>query len=143
MNGPQTLQSILAALGAALGSTALFADDRIAFSIVHAQDRIDVPLSQVTSVEATPDPFMQSIDKDTKNIIVSVCYSKHVQAQICALTTKLVGVAVDMQAGCETVSRPVIRQPICQTGCILMSAADQVEAESVAGKIKAGLPCRK
>lgn len=126
---------------AALPSAIANAGD-IALSLVNPKGRIDIPASSITRVEARA-TFAFRVKETGKvfeypNPHVEVCFTEHIRRQICQLTHKIVGQPLDIVIGCETVIKPVVREPLCSRPCFDISANDIAEATALARRIRSG-----
>jgi len=117
------------------------AADDIALSLVHGQDRIDIPVSAITRIEAhaTQTFFLPKIQKQITSEIpyVLLCYTAAIQEQICRLTRQIVEQPMSIVVDCEVVSRPVVRDALCGR-CLQVSGNDIQGANALAQRLKKG-----
>ena len=124
-----------------LASGPVAADD-IALSLVHRQSGIDIPVSALRSIEAyATQTFVITDTKQTKEFPVphvELCYTKEIQEQICRLTQQIVEQPMEIVVNCRTISKPVVREPLCSGLCLQISADDFDEANALAQRLKMG-----
>lgn len=130
---------VVIALGC--GSLSAGAED-IALSIVHKQDRIDVPVSAIRRIEArastTPKITEMPELREFSSPRVEVCFTSVIHKEICRLTRRIVEEPMEIVVGCRLVSRPVVREPLCTQPCFQISVNDDVEAKDLANTLRAG-----
>lgn len=129
-------------VAAAVGfAPALAHADDIALSLVHPKGRIDIPAAALTRVEAVPmiglrNPEIGEVP-DLPDSQVEVCYSEEVRQRVCQLTKPIVDQPLDIVVGCETVSKPIVREPLCGR-CLSIALFDSAEAAALAQRIRNG-----
>ncbi len=115
--------------------------DDIALSLIHRQDRIDVPVSAVRRIEArAKQTFVNTETKKNHEFPlphVELCYAANIQKKICQLTQQILEKPMDLVVDCETISKPVVREPLCGP-CLQISANDFTEANALAQRLKTG-----
>ena len=119
------------------------AADEIAFSLVHAQSRIDIPVSAIVSIEARATISFVNTETQQRREFpsphVELCYTPDIQKKICRLTRQIVEQPMSLVVDCEVVSRPVVREPLCNMPCVLISTSgDFPEANALAQRLKTG-----
>ncbi len=111
----------------------------LAMSLVYKNERIEIPAKSIRRIEAISSIVIVFPDargrKELPRPSVEVCYAKNIQEQICKLTRRIVDEPMELIAGCEVISKPVVREPICGP-CITITAYDMAEAEAIADKIR-------
>jgi preprotein translocase subunit SecD len=135
------LIAMITAAAAGFGPAFVSAED-IALSFVHPKGRIDIPLSAVSRVEAAATIAFRNSETgevhEYANPHVEVCFAKDVRERICQLTRQIVGEPMEIVIDCKTVSKPIVREPLCTQPCFQMSASDLAEATSLAQRIRSG-----
>ena len=132
---------VLPVLVAAFVCAVPAAADDIALSLVHGQDRIDIPTHAITRIEAHATQTFTFTDThktktyDMQN--VELCYSSEIQRRVCQLTRQIVDQPLHIVVDCKTISRPVVREPLCGR-CFLISANDIQEANALAQRLRQG-----
>jgi preprotein translocase subunit SecD len=115
--------------------------DDIALSLVHGQNRIDIPVSAIRRIEAhATQTFVVTETKQKREFPlphVNLCYAADIQKRICQLTRRIVEQPMDIIVDCETISKPVVREPLCGP-CLQLSANDFTEANALAQRLKTG-----
>jgi preprotein translocase subunit SecD len=114
----------------------------IALSLVHPKGRIDIPVGAVGRIDASATIAFRNTETgkvhEYPNPHVDVCYAKDIQERICQLARQIVGEPMAIMIDCETVSRPIVREPLCVHPCFEISANDIAEATALAQKIRRG-----
>lgn len=137
-----TKRSFSLVLTAALVCRAVpaMADD-IALSLVHGQNRIDIPVSALRRIEAhATQSFVNTETKQKREFRlphVEFCYAADIQKRICRLTRRIVEQPMDLVVDCETISKPVVREPLCGP-CLQISANTFTDANAMAQRLKTG-----
>jgi hypothetical protein len=114
---------------------------RIALSLVHARERIDIPVSAVVRIEAREE--FTVCDWGTRRLWtfpsphVEVCFTPAIHARIYRLTRQIVDEPVEIIVGSECVYRPIVREPLRGQG-FRISAFDLAEAHALAHRLRAG-----
>jgi preprotein translocase subunit SecD len=115
--------------------------DDIAVSLVQGQNRIDIPVSAIRSVEAYATQTFFNTDTKQKHEYplphVDLCYSADIQNRICRLTRRIVERPMDVVVDCETLSKPVVRERLCGP-CLQISANTFMDANALAQRLKTG-----
>ena len=118
------------------------AADDIALSLVHGEDRIDIPASAIIRVEAHATQTLTFTDTHRTQTYdrphVELCYSAEIREQICRLTRRIVAQPLSIVVGCEIISQPVVREPLCTMPCFQISSNDIQEANALAQRLKKG-----
>ena len=116
------------------------AAEDIALSLVHATERIDIPASAISRIEAAPSFVV--IDPRTRKrtqsqaYSVNVCLPKDIRDRICQLTWRIVGEPLEILAECDLLTKPVVREPICNSPCLAIPAENAEEAKLFVGKLR-------
>ena len=115
---------------------------RIAQSLVHARERIDIPVRDVRKIEPLAEQTFFFSDtwmsKTYPMPHVRLEFAPHVGARIHRLTSQIVGQELAIMVAGEIVSRPIVREPrgLRETMCI--SVHDIAAAEELAAKLREG-----
>ena len=133
---------ILPILAAAFVCVAPAAADDIALSLVHGQDRIDIPASAITRIEAhATQTFTFTDTQETRTFPLSgveLCFTAEIGEQICRLTRRIIEQPMSIVVDCEIVSSPVVREALCKMPCFRITANDIQEANALAQRLKHG-----
>jgi len=115
------------------------AAEDIVLSLVHTTGRIDIPASEVSRIEVAPSYAVTNprTGKRTRSRTynVYVCLLEDIREKICDLTQRIVGESVEIVSGCELLTEPVVREPICTAPCLSIPAGNMAEARVFAGKL--------
>ncbi len=118
------------------------AASEIALSLIYQQSRIDIPASAIRRIEAyATQTFIITDTKQAKEYPlphVELCYTKEIQEQICRLTQQIVEQPMEIVVDCHSISKPVVREPLCSTPFFEISANDIDEANALAQRLKTG-----
>ena len=118
------------------------AADDITLSLVHGQDRIDIPTHAITRIEAQAMFTYVLIETQEVRSIpsphVEICFTPAIGNQICQLTQRIVEQPLDIVVDCAVISSPVVREPLCKMPCFQVSANDIFEANALAQRLKKG-----
>lgn len=128
---------------AAAGFGAAFADaENIALSLLHPRGRVDIPAGAISHVEARATIAVRNTETravhEYPNPHVEVCFAEDVRERICQLTGRIVGEPMEIVIDCKTISKPIVREPLCTQPCFQISASDLAEATSLAQRIRNG-----
>jgi preprotein translocase subunit SecD len=124
-----------------LESAPAIAED-IALSLVNPNGRIDIPAGAITRVEASATIAFRNAE--TKEIVehpdphVELCFSEEIRQQVCQLTQRIVDEPPAVVIDYETVTKPIVREPICRRPCFSISTADLAEAKAPAQRVRDG-----
>jgi preprotein translocase subunit SecD len=135
------LIAVMTAAVAGLGTGLANAED-IALSLVHTKGRVDVPVGAAGRVDASA--TMAFRDTETGEVHeypsprVEVCFTKAIRERVCQLTQQIVGEPMAIVIDCETVSSPIVREPLCTRPCFQISAGDIAQATALAKRIRNG-----
>jgi len=129
-------------LVAALVCVVPAAADDIALSLVHGQDRIDIPTHAITRIEAhATQTFTFTDTQETRTYDmpnVELCFTAEIREQVCQLTRRIIEQPLSIVVDCAVISSPVVREPLCKMPCFLISANDIQEADALAQRLKKG-----
>lgn len=104
----------------------------IAFSLIDAQGRVDVSAISHPAVHAVINPF------GADGHVVEIVVAPRIAEAICSLSRRSVDKELAVVVGCDVVSRPVVREPLC-VGRFWISGRDtREEAENLARRIRSG-----
>ena len=135
------LVAMITAAATGFGSAFANAED-IALSLVHPKGRVDVPVSALGDVEAEATFTFRNTETgqfhEYPNPHVEVCFAKDVRERICDLTRQIVGQPMEIVIDCATISKPIVREPICTRACFFISVADLADATALAQRIRRG-----
>jgi hypothetical protein len=124
-----------------LATTPASAED-IALSLVHPIGRIDVPASAVDEIDAEATIGMRNSETGevTEHAFphVAICLAPEVRERICQLTQKIVEEPLAIVVDCETISKPIVREPLCTQPCFHISVFDLADAAALAQRIRHG-----
>ena len=116
--------------------------DNIALSLVHGEDRIDIPASAIKRIEAhATQTFTFTDTHETKTYDmqnVELCFTAEIRKQICQLTRRIIEQPLNIVVDCAVISSPVVREPLCKMPCFLISANDIQTANALAQRLKQG-----
>ena len=116
--------------------------EEIALSLVNPKGRIDIPVSAVDRVQAYATIAFRNSEtgavRERPDPHVEVCVAKEFRERICGLTRRIVGQAMAVMVDCETVTKPIVRDPLCAGPCFSISANDLAEANALAQRIRRG-----
>jgi preprotein translocase subunit SecD len=138
MKSVRLIAIILAASG---GLGPGFADD-IALSLVNPKGRIDIPAGTITRVEARATIEFRNTETGktfgNEDPHVEICYSEDIRQRVCQLTKQIVEQPLAIVIDCRVVTEPIVREPLCGSPCLNVSAADMAEAHALAERIRRG-----
>lgn len=116
--------------------------DEIALSLVHPKERIDVPVSSLRRVEVRATVAFRNTETGVVHEYpspgVKVCFTKDVAQRVCQLTQQIVGESVAVVVDCETLTTPIVREPLCANPCLLISTFDLASANALMQRIRNG-----
>lgn len=113
--------------------------DRIALSLMHSRERIDVPISAIRWIEPRRCKFYNW----GKKVIVSnfpfveICIAPYVRERIYRLSKQIVGDPLEIIVDGEDVIKPVVREPLGIHDCIAISQFDYDDAVALAERLRA------
>lgn len=58
--------------------------------------------------------------------------------ELCALSKQHIGATVEIRVGCEAISRPLVREPICGGSFVVSGTMTPADAEALAARIRNG-----
>jgi hypothetical protein len=116
--------------------------ERIALSLVHPRERIDIPVSAILRIEAhgeiafteqgTGRPWI------SPNPHVEICFAEAIRERICQLSRQILDQPWDIVVGGEVVASAIVREPLCSQACFQISANDLAEAHALAHRMRTG-----
>lgn len=116
--------------------------EEIAVSFVHPKGRVDIPVSALDRVQAYPTVRFRNSEtgavREFPDPHVEICAAKEFRDRICELTKNVVGEATAIVVDCRTVSKPIVREPLCTKPRFNISANDLAEADALAQSIRRG-----
>ncbi len=137
----KTVRLIVVILAASGGLGSAFADD-IALSLVNPQGRIDIPAGTITRIEARATIEFRNTETGKtfghEDPHVEICYSEDIRQRVCQLTKQIVEQPLAIVIDCRVVTKPIVREPLCSSACLSVSAADMAEAQALAEQIRRG-----
>lgn len=114
----------------------------IALSLVNPKGRIDVPVSMLLRVDASPTTAIRNSATGEVKIFpdpyVNVCIGGEFKERICELSRQTINEPLAIVVGCETVAKPIIREPLCNPSCFRISADNYADAMALAARIRTG-----
>lgn len=135
------LIAMLTVAAAAFGSAFANAEE-FALSLVNPKGRLDIPASTVGRIEARATIVFRNTEtgevNEYPNPHVEMCFSDEIRQRICQLTQQIVGQPLAIVIECETVAKPIVREPLCSRPCFEISASDFAEATALAKRIRSG-----
>lgn len=115
---------------------------RIALSIVHPRERIDIPVSEIVCIEAhehsPPEEALTPGAWPMRHPCVEVSFTQPIRDRICQLTRQIVDEPMEIIVGGECVSSPIVREPLCTQASFYISASDFAEALALAHQMRTG-----
>jgi preprotein translocase subunit SecD len=114
---------------------------RLALSLVHPRERIDVASADVVAIEAAAELTFTLTDGTLKTFAaphVELTLAPHIRARLQRLSSVIVGEPIDIVVGGEVVSSPVVHEPLALQGPFRISAFDMTVAETLAAKLRKG-----
>jgi hypothetical protein len=114
--------------------------DEIAVSLVHPKGRVDIPIGALDHVQAYATSKFRHPETGAPfhDPQVEVCVTEEFKERICNLTKNIVGEAMAIVVDCETVTEPIVREPLCTRRCFAISIFDLEEANVLAQRIRGG-----
>jgi preprotein translocase subunit SecD len=135
------LIAMMTAAATGMGTGFANAED-IALSLVHPKGRIDIPASAVGRVDASATFKFRNAEtgkvREFPNPHLTICYTKEIQERVCELTQQIIGEPMAIVVDCETVSKPIVREPLCAHLCFDISNDDMAYATALAKRIRNG-----
>jgi preprotein translocase subunit SecD len=132
---------MITAAATGFGSAFANAED-IALSLRHPKGSVDVPVSALGDVEAEATFTFRNTETgrvhEYPDPHVYLCYSEDIQKRICDLTRQIVGQPMEIVIDCATISKPIVREPLCARPCFQISTSDLAEANALALRIRSG-----
>jgi preprotein translocase subunit SecD len=115
---------------------------RIALSLVHPRERIDIPVRDVLSIKSRAEqtffcPELQA-SRTHSAAHARLQFKPDVRARIWRLTSQIVGEAMQIVVADEVICRPVVREPLGLQEGFNISAYDMEEARTLAAKLQQG-----
>lgn len=117
------------------------ASERVAFSLVHARKRIDVPVRSVVHIGVSRkfsfvDTHGQLWTFPETGVLVHP--AADISLHIFTFTQTIVERPLAIFVGEECLSQPVVREPICGDGRFRVSVSDLSDAEALAARMRCG-----
>jgi preprotein translocase subunit SecD len=139
----RVLVAVFAVTAAAWGiGQSIAKAEEIALSLVNPKGRIDIPVTALEQVQGYATKSFRNAETGAVREIptphVDVCVAKEFKERICELTTRSVNEAVAVVVDCETVVKPIVREPLCTQSCFSISTNDLAEANALARRIRRG-----
>lgn len=115
---------------------------RIALSLVHPRERIDIPVKDVLEIEALADqtfffPEIQAF-KSYECANVRLSFSPEIGRRIYRLTSGIVGEPLDCVVDGDVICSPVVREPLGVSESFSLRVHDFAVAQEIAAKIHKG-----
>jgi preprotein translocase subunit SecD len=114
---------------------------RIALSLVHPRERIDIPVKDVLKIEANAEQtFLPELkaSKINPRAHVRLEFKPDIRARIYRLTSQIVGEELQVVVAGEVVTRPIVREPLGIREGFSISAFDLEEAKALERKLREG-----
>jgi preprotein translocase subunit SecD len=114
---------------------------RIALSLVHSRERIDIPVKDVLKIEADVEQtFLPELkaSKTNPRAHVRLEFKPDIRARIYRLTSQIVEEELQVVVAGEVVTRPTVREPLGIREGFSISAFDLEEAKALEGKLREG-----
>jgi hypothetical protein len=116
--------------------------ERIALSLVHARERIDIPVRAIVRIEALTE--LTVFDRETGRTLmfprarVEVWFNQAIRDRICRPTRDIIDEPLDIFVGGECICSPIVREPLCSQQCFEISFHDISEAYALAQRMRTG-----
>jgi preprotein translocase subunit SecD len=115
---------------------------RIALSLVHPRERIDIPVKDVLRIEAKAEqtfffPELKA-SKTHPRAHVRLEFKPDIRARIYRLTSQIVEEELQVVVAGEVVTRPIVREPLGIREGFSISAFDLEEAKALERKLREG-----
>jgi hypothetical protein len=111
---------------------------RIALSLVHPLERIDVAISAIRWIEPRP---CRIFTCGTKSIstgpFVEICLASYIRERIYRLTKRIVGESMEVLVGGESVIKPIVREPVGIHQSLAFPEFSYEDAVVLAGRLRA------
>ena len=128
------------------GGAVIRSSEKIAFSLIHPLQRIDVSVGALLEVEAHQDHTFWFADGSSRTYAtphVRVVLAPDVRARLYRLTHTILRFdlhikTLDIVIDGKCLLSPVIREPLGDLPCFSISANDFAEAEALVEKLRAG-----
>ena len=118
------------------------ARDRIALSLVHPREQIDIPVKAVRTIEAIAERTFFLADGRTSKTYrlphVLLAFAPYLGARIHRLTARIVGEELAILVAGTIVSRPVVREPHGLRETLCIDVNDMEQAEALVAKLREG-----
>ena len=113
--------------------------DRIALSLVHPRERIDIAISAIRWIEARRYKIHGSGKGSwiSRYPFVEICLAPYVGERIYRLTKQIVGESLEFLVNGESISKPVVREPLGIHESLAISLWDYEEAAALANRLSA------
>ena len=138
---PTLIMATVTAATIGFGTAAASAED-IALSLVHPKGRIDIPVGAVKQVNSEAISRVRNTETgevhEYKEPHVDVCLAAEFRERICQLTQQIVDEPLAIVVDCETISNPIVREPLCTQSCFRISIFDLADATALAQRIRHG-----
>jgi preprotein translocase subunit SecD len=115
---------------------------RIALSLVHSSERIDIPVRDILRIEALAEQTFFFSDTRTSKTYqmphVEVAFKPQARANIYKLTSRIIDEPLDIVVAKKVISRPVVREALGMQEAFNISVYDMEQAEEIAAKLRKG-----
>jgi hypothetical protein len=132
---PWTLRFALVGL-MMLHANSTSATTEVELAFAQGLARIKVPATGIRNIEAVVSSPTLAPHIDI--FVVEICFSRYYSGKICNLTRRFIGKPIEIRVGCELVASPIVREPLCNSSCIDLSADDLPDAERLVAKLRDG-----
>jgi len=112
---------------------------RIALSLVHPRERIDIAISAISWIEPRRCKFYSWGKRSviSRSPYVEICIAPYVREKIYRLSKQIVGAPLDFVIDGEDVIKAVVREPLGTHYCIAISQADYDGTVALAERLRA------
>lgn len=112
---------------------------RIALSLVHPRERIDIAISAISWIEPRRCKFYSWGKRSviSRSPYVEICIAPYVREKIYRLSKQIVGGPLDFVIDGEDVIKAVVREPLGIHDCIAISQADYDGTVALAERLRA------
>jgi hypothetical protein len=110
--------------------------------LVEENVRLIIPEAGIRSIEV--ETWTAKTIPNLKTFSVAICLTRYHKNRVCDVSRRFVGRPLELRMGCELLATPVIREPLCNNSCFLLSAETLEDAHRQAAKLRAAsrISCR-
>ena len=118
------------------------ARDRIALSLVHPREQIDIPVKAVRTIEAVAARTFFLSDGWTSKTYemphVVLAFAPYIGVRVHRLTSQIVGEELAIMVAGKIVTRPVVREPHGLRETLCIDVSDMERAEALVAELREG-----